>query len=387
VIHVAEMDISRIGGDAVRTLALAGSIARSGITVTLVIPEPEEHDPIVPTDGVTIVPVPVPGAGSSGLRSVRRRMNLIRRTKELCSDDAMLLCETSLLGGYLALAGMRGYVLDVHGFVYDETETWDLPWYVPRGPFKTFVKNLERIALQRSSKVITVSKTMSNALSERFGVGTEKMAIIPNGYFESKVREIESSRPAEQKGMVSFVGLIARWANVDKIVRVAEILRDYPATFYIVGDGRHRGEIESMVESRGLKNILFTGPVPITRAYEIIAQSEVVLLPFPRMLSTEVACPIKVLEYMALGKAMVLDGVSDIAQRLKDCGAAVVCDPDREEEYAEGIVTLLENEELRRSIGARAKALSAEYSWERQGRLLAELLIRERMSSPGMCER
>lgn|GEM_PF-991966 len=381
VIHIAEMDISRIRGDAIRTLALAGSIASAGVPVVLVVPDLEGHEPVIAVDGLTIMPVSVQKSGSPVFCSIRRRMALIRRAKELkelCGGNAALLCETSILGGYLALAGMSGYVLDVHGVVYDEVETWDLPWYMPRRLFMSSVKLLEQVALNRSSKIITVSQTMSDTLSDRFGVDPEKMAVVPNGYFASKVREIEASRPMEQKGMVSFVGLLARWANADKIVRVAERLRDYPATFYIVGDGPHREELEGFVKSRGLKNVIFTGFVPITRAYELIAQSEVVLLPFPKMLSTEVACPIKVLEYMALGKAMVIDGVSDIALQLRDNGAAIVCDPDNEAEYADGIVSLLENKELRRSIGARAKELSPEYSWDRQGQLLAEVLLQGR---------
>ena len=270
--------------------------------------------------------------------------------------------------------GFSGYVLDVHGIVFDEIDYATLPWYIHKTLYQKYMYFLEKMAVKRAAKVITVSNAMAEFITTKWKIS--KDSIIPNGYFTSQVVNITERRVGERKGMVTFVGLLARWASVDKIIQVANRLKNERATFYIVGADpfNYRQELEELAYSYGLTNIVFTGSVPLERAYEIIATSEVVLSPLENTLSKTVCCPIKVLEYMAFGKAMVLDEVSDLSKFLKEKDAALVCDPDNEEEFAENIRLLLKNAKLRNRIGANAKRLAEDFSWEKQGQKLSKIL-------------
>ena len=97
-----------------------------------------------------------------------------------------------------------------------------------------------------------------------------------------------------------------------------------------------------------------------------MANSKILLAPFPRTIALEVACPIKLLEYMALGKPMVLDNVGELPELLRVNNAALVSDPENVAEFINNIRLILRDDKLRREIAANAKNLSSEYTWQKQ---------------------
>lgn len=374
IVIIADVDLSRLGGDTGRIMAFASELKNNGMDVTIVAPKPINNEIMVDTHDINLAYIAVKQRGGSIMNLFKRTRALIKKAKELQKKNTIFLIEMSSVGGYFAIAGFSGYVLDVHGIVFDEISYATLPWYIPKNFYRRYIAFLEKVAVKRAAKVITVSEAMAEFITDEWKIPEDKISIIPNGYFASLVANIVEKGVKESKRMVTFVGLFAKWASVDKIIRVTNLLKNGEATFYIVGDGPCRQELEELTRRYGLTNVVFTGSVPLEKAYEMVARSEVVLLPFPKSLCTDVACPIKVLEYMAFGKAMVLDEVSDISRSLKEKNAALVSDPDNEEEFAENIRLLLKDTALRKRIGDNAKILAEEYSWEIQGQKLAQVL-------------
>ena len=371
VLMVADMDLSKTSGEVIRTIALATELQKK-LKVTLLAPEPKNSVKFE-LNRINTVYVPVKNEGGSVLNIYKRTRALINEAKKI-SKGNILIIETTPVAGYFALAGFSGYVVDVHGIYFSELDYANSPWFVPKKPYKIFTKYLERSALKKAGRINTVSKTMMNFINTEFNAPKNKIELISNGFFEDKVLNTEKKKIKEIKGRVAFVGNLAKWANVDKIINAANILRDENVTFYIIGDGIYRQGVEGLIKKYKLSNVILTGYKPLDEAYEIIAQSQIMLLPFPKDICTEIACPIKVLEYMAFGKAMVIDEVDDVSKLLKKNNAALVCDPDNEEDFAESILFLLNNEKIRKEIGNNARLLSKEFSWKTQGQKLVEVL-------------
>lgn len=368
---VADMDLSKMSGDVIRTIAFATELQKNGFNVTLLTPKPNGNISFE-LDGINMVHMAIPYNGGSVLNIFNRTFSLIKEAKKLRNNP--LIIETSPLGGYFALFGFSNYILDVHGIHFSEIDYAAPPWYISKRIYKKLIRFLEKLALKKAFKINVVSENMAQFIITEFNVQKEKITVIPNGYFNSKVIEVSKKVIKEKKGAVTFVGNLAKWARADKIVNVAKVLKNEEVTFYIVGGGIYSQKLEDLVDKYKLSNIVFTGYVPLEQAYEMIASSQIMLLLFPQDICTEVACPIKVLEYMAFGKAMVIDEVDEISKILKENSAALVCDPDNEEDFAENIRFLLKNEKMRRKIGNNARLLSKEFSWENQGQKLVEVL-------------
>jgi len=307
---------------------------------------------------------------------LKRMYHLFRATREHYMSNSVLIIEMGFLGGFLALAGFSNFIVDFHGLYFDELKHMDFRWYFPKRLYITLIYFLERTAAKKCKKIITVSNSMSKFLIDTWKISPDKIMLIPNGYFLDKVKIIEKNTTNETKGMVTFIGRLERWANVDKIIHAANLLRGAELKFYIVGDGpaEYIKSLRKLVYEYKLTNVVFTGSLPLFEAYDMIKISQILLLPFPKLLCTEVSCPIKVLEYMSFGKAMVLDNVSDISKLLGEKNAALVSNPENEVDFAENILILIKNQDLRCQIGISAKKMSQNYDWNIQTKKLIDLI-------------
>lgn len=377
VIMIADIDVSRRAGDTIRTLALSKEIAENGGQVTLIVPLPNNCAPVIDLGAVKLVYVPVKQKGKSILNILFRRYNLAKAFRLHYNEGSIVLIETSVLAGYLCLFGVSNYVLDVHGIAYDEVNFASLPWYAPKVVYKKYIYFLENLAVKRAVKVISVSETMAEFINKEWHIPKNKIELVPNGYFPQQIEDITKNGNNERKNIATFVGVLAKWAYIEKIIRVAALLENDDITIYIVGGATNHycEELKELTRSYNIDNLVFTGSLPLQETYKIIADSEIVLFPFPKSICTEVACPIKVIEYMALGKAIVLDEVSDISRYLKINDAALVCTNDSENEFAEHILLLHNDNKLADTLGKKARELSKGFSWKDQGIKLKEILL------------
>ena len=88
---------------------------------------------------------------------------------------------------------------------------------------------------------------------------------------------------------------------------------------------------------------------------------------------------VKLFDYAALGKAMVLDDVSDseIWKEFKEKKAALFSDPSNPDKFVECVQILLEDKKLRKEISLNAKKLVKNYTWEKMSEKLVELYKEE----------
>jgi len=123
-------------------------------------------------------------------------------------------------------------------------------------------------------------------------------------------------------------------------------------------------EILSASQRDGLKNVHISGVVPLPKALELTAQSQVVVVPLRETLHTRTCCPTKLVQYSAMGKAIVTIAVSDVALALKKDAAAVVVSPAYVQSFPRAVKVLLKDPKRRGDIGERAKFVFANYDWE-----------------------
>jgi len=165
--------------------------------------------------------------------------------------------------------------------------------------------------------------------------------------------------------------------DIDKIIYLAKSLKN--VKIYVIGDGPARLELERKIIKNNLKNIIITGRLPDEKAFNILSKSQVVIYPLKKSTYTLALVSVKIFDYAALGKAMVLDDVSEseIWKKFKEKKAAMFSDPSNPNEFVECVRNLLEDERLRRKIGANAKMLVKEFSWENISKKLVKLYKEE----------
>lgn len=238
------------------------------------------------------------------------------------------------------------------------------------------VGRLEKRQVMAADYVITPSPYFKEVLS-RMGYPRERVLVNPNGvdaeFFDPEKWSGEGVRERyglEGKTAVTMISTFERRHGAHVLAKaVKHVVKEHPdVVFLFVGDGKFRGETEGIVREEGVEaNVVFTGTVPREEVPEYLAASDIAVNPIiPPRSAQFFGSPIKLLEYMAMGKAIVTTSVGQMQGLVENGVDAMVVEPDNPKALAEAIVRLVEDEELRKMLGKNArKKVLEKYTWEK----------------------
>lgn len=154
-------------------------------------------------------------------------------------------------------------------------------------------------------------------------------------------------------------------------------------TWHFIGRMAHEEWFASEVSKRAAQQrFTVTGQVPHDQVAREVARARIGIIPLPDLPKFHSNIPQKLFEFMALRMPVVLSDLPPSRPFSSDGACAFLVRPDAPEEYAEAILRLLENEPLRRSMGAEGRRrMVAEYNWERESEKLIALY--EELASRG----
>ena len=150
----------------------------------------------------------------------------------------------------------------------------------------------------------------------------------------------------------------------DMFIDVAEhVLKKEDVMFMIIGTGdREPLLIQQVVEHRLSDKIIFTGAVAHEEIPDYLSICDVAVACFEDNEQTRCKSPLKVVEYMACGKAIVANDVGEVKYMLNNCGILVRSgDPQA---LCNGILDLLNSEEKRKTLERLARKNAEErFAW------------------------
>lgn len=361
-------DLSDDNGGTNRIVAFALALTNNGFDVHLVIPKPKKSLP----DCIKQVAIHVIPIRERGIRNQLIRAFLVSVKAKAISKkyNAILQIELSTLAGVATLIGCSNYILDVNDISIDDPQYMNLPFskYI-----KDFIYYMEKRAVLNASKIIVVSVPMGQYIRNEWNVSEEKIEVIPNGFFCSKLCRIVSNDSIDDK-MIVTLGTLFKHLDVELIIDLAKTIQKDGIKIYLVGDGVLRSSIENRAKTEKLDNLIITGWMPYLEAMRFINTAILAFHTIRKSTTTEVACPVKILDYAALGKPMVLSDISGLSSVLKNNRLALVSSPDNPEEFIENVLHLLKDEQLRKAMSEQLIDFSKEYTWEKQGSKLINLI-------------
>ena len=360
-------DLSEPSGGTNRVVAFAKGLHNAGFDVHVVIPKPRRE---LPEDlkefNLHRVPIEVSG---NAINKILRALSISLKAKKVAKkNNAVLQIEHSTLAGFATLVGCSDFVLDMHDITHVSPVYLNLPF---SKIVQKFIYSMEQRAVSKASKIIVVSNPMKDFILNEWEVSGDKIKVIPNGYFESKLNNFNFEDIKEVDGMISFLGSLGPKVDLNKIINLARSFENL--NIYIIGNGSARGMLEKKIREHDLKNVVLTGRLPYMEALKLVAKSKVAIAPYLASKSLDVSCPVKLFDYAALGKAIVADEVSEMCKIFKENNAALVSDPENQDEFIENVKRLLEDEKSRKKISYNAKKLIKDFTWEKQGEKLVKM--------------
>lgn len=278
---------------------------------------------------------------------------------------------------YVAIPTVVAAYLKGKPLHYDWDDWEEMIWYESCGKslHSKFIgfsfKVLERV-LPIFVDTLSVSSQNLKDLAIRFGIRKENIYLAPVGAdLEEFNPHIDGSQIRKEYNintyLVLYVGQLHGAQYIDLFIRAANIvLHKYPqVTFMIVGEGFMEKFLKELVYELGIKDkVIFTGSVPHYRIPEYIAVADICVAPFRETKVTRSKSPLKIVEYMAMGKPIIACNVGEVRNMLG--GGGILVEPDNFHYLAEGILRLLKDKVLRETLGRFARQrVENKYNWHK----------------------
>jgi PEP-CTERM/exosortase A-associated glycosyltransferase len=377
VLHVAQYSLPEVqSGYTIRTQAIVSQEKRLGMAPLVVTspshPSAQEQE----LDGVMHYRCRPEREGQSAwLRDARRVRALAARIQQIAQDrgDVRLLhAHSPVLCGMAALRAGRRLGLPV---VYEVRGLWEEAMrgrgrWALRWPRYCLARWMETRVCRSADAVVAISDGLRTEFVSR-GVGDEQVDVIPNGVDT----ELFSPQPPSaswkadhgipEGPLILYLGALRRYEGIELLLDAfPRILAHRPdAQLLIVGDGEARHTIEQRLAG-GSDHIRLLAAVPHLRTREIYAAADVVVYPRLSDRATERVTPLKPLEAMAMGKAIVASDVGGLRELLTDGETARLFPAGFAGALAAACIELLADAAARVRLGQRAREVACgDFDW------------------------
>ena len=171
---------------------------------------------------------------------------------------------------------------------------------------------------RQMDKILITSRLFSNYLIKEFNIKKEKIEYLPQ-YAEGIFERIS---PKKENGTFDFVfaGNIGAVQSVETVIKAAELLKDEPVRFHIVGGGTDLERLQQ--KAKGLEHVIFYGRRPLEEMPEYYAKADAMLVTLAADPVLSLTLPGKVQSYMAVGKPIIgaIDGETKNTIKKAQCG-------------------------------------------------------------------
>lgn len=255
-------------------------------------------------------------------------------------------------------------ILEVNSPLFYEHQKYD------KLIFRSISKRLERWICSHATKTIVVSHAIKDML-QQMGVPADKMEVVPNGInpneFHINVSGGETRRHIGSSGKIvlGFVGWFKKWHGLEMMIELCAEERwgEKGVHLLLVGDGPARQDLEAMVEKYNVtSHVSFTGPVSREEMPNYISAIDIALQPSVN----EYASPMKIFEYLAMGKCVVAPRQPNILEILEDGKTALLFEPGDKGDLNRTLKGAIEDTGYRKYVGMKGHELIHErgYLWK-----------------------
>jgi glycosyltransferase involved in cell wall biosynthesis len=380
--HIYYIDPHPVPGDspeAMQILQTVDALAALGCDVTLVTPAtpPLEAAAILgrPLHArVRLSPLAVPRTWWRTQRSSQPFYRAACAHMRMVRDcDAILVRNLKLAEQLLRLPQRPRLIFETHE-VFARTFAEIHSRYNPRARVKLAKLRAREGAVYREADALAaLTEWLLADLREDYGV-TTRAVVVPDGVDLQLAEAAVLPQRPDGPTRLLYLGSLHPWKGVSTLI--AALARIPEAHLRIAGGPPDRiAELRALAQSHGVfSRVEFLGHVVPADRFKVIAQCDVCLLPLSETsIGSRYTSPLKLFEYMALGKPIVSADVPAIRSVLTPGESALLVPPGDVDALAAAVRQLMEQPALAERLGRQARQLAQRYSWQARAATLLQL--------------
>ncbi|OAN11364.1 hypothetical protein A3K86_20665 [Photobacterium jeanii] len=246
----------------------------------------------------------------------------------------------------------------------------------------------EYYAWRNSDHLLPVTQVLAGYVKQA-GVTAEHITVLHNGIdkrqFSPNPKSVAATANSNcnqfnNKLVIGFVGFCREWHQLDKVLEKIAAQQDPNIMLLIVGDGPVLNDLRAQAKRDNLEqNIHITGLVSRQEMPYWLSQIDIAIQPAV----TPWCSPLKLIEYLATGKAIVAPDTANIRELITDHYNGLLFDPNDMNDLVTKIEQLINTSSLRQKIQASAVTTidEKELEWHRNAEKIVAIIEQQHENS------
>lgn len=310
-------------------------------------------------DGIRYRWLPTPHYAGNGVGRLRNILSFLRQlradawrlTREF-RPDAVIASSTYPMDIWVARKLAK---LAKARLVYEVHDLWplsliELSGMSPRHPFALMCAKAESDAYRDADVVVSMLPCVHEHMAS-LGLDLKKLHIVPNGFAPEEwqggsaplgatlAAHLDAERAAGRV-VVGYAGSMGLPNALDVLLDAAQILRDAPLSFVLVGSGHEATRLAQRADTEGLTHVRFFAPIPKAQIPTLLARFDIAYIGWQRTPIYRFGiAPNKLIDYVMAGRA-VLHSVEAGNDPVAEAGAGLTVAPEDPAAVAAGLQKL-----------------------------------------------
>jgi len=215
---------------------------------------------------------------------------------------------------------------------------------------------LTTLTLKHLDRVLPVSTPMKK-IAMKLGLPGDRGTVIhgPVGIDTGDLKETAKQQPFTEKygRTLVYVGNLTAPKRAETIIRAMQKVREMYADcrLVLIGEGSLLPSLEALADELGLKkHVNFLGALPHEEVLKMLQGADVFV-----HCSDHEGLGMAIMEAMGAGLPVVASRVGGVPDLVREGETGFMILPDDVEKYAEKIILLLKNDQLRKKLGSNAR--------------------------------
>ncbi|HDL9484115.1 TPA: glycosyltransferase family 4 protein [Vibrio cholerae] len=274
--------------------------------------------------------------------------------------------------------------------VFEVRDIWPLTLteiggYSTKYPFIRLMQWVEDKAYRDADAVVSNLKNAVDHMVSR-GMARDKFSWVPNGFSLDEVSENISlneqvlAQLPKNKFIVGYTGTLGVANALDTLIDAAEHLKEYSdIAFVLVGGGKEKDLLQSIVMDKGLCNVTFIDPIPKVEIQAMLSRFDVCYIGWlnDQLYRFGIGAN-KIPEYLYSGKP-VLHAYSGACDPIDEARAGILVPAENSQQLADAVLRLYQMPaEERQAMGENGHKVAVEqYDYSNLASSLARILFQE----------
>ena len=257
--------------------------------------------------------------------------------------------------------------------------------------FRGFLeKNFYDFSIHVSKKffdgITTLTPLMKADICKEYNIDARFVGVWTSGvsidhFLPEKYNGFEMRRKfgLTDKFIIFYHGVFMKSRGLFETIRSIEIIkRKYPKiVFFLLGNGTALQDMEELIKTKKIQDSVFIhDAVDYMSVPNFISMCDVGIVPLPDLPDWRHQCPLKLLEYLAMEKVVIVTDIPANREVIGSCKCGIFISSNKPDEIAKAIIKAYNNKARLKEWGSYGRdIIEKKYSWEKVAKDLENYLL------------